>query len=174
MEQQNKNIYLIGFMGAGKSIIARYLHNNYAMDVVEIDQVIEQREGMPISAIFETQGEEYFRKLETDLLLELQTRKNLVVSCGGGTPLRACNVEAMKKNGMVVFLTATPETVFERVKDSHNRPVIEKNKNVSFIASLMEQRRDKYEAAADLMVATDGRSAEEICQELMQAMNAAP
>lgn len=173
MQQLNYNIFLIGFMGAGKSTISRYLHSAYSMEAVEMDQIIEEREQMKISQIFETQGEEYFRKLETDLLLELQGRQNLVVSCGGGTPLRACNVEAMKQSGKVVFLTAEPETVFERVKDSHNRPVIENNKNIPFIASLMEQRREKYEAAADILVATDNRSAKEICKEIMHRLSEA-
>lgn len=162
------NIFLIGFMGAGKSTVARCLHLRYGKEMLEMDQVIEERERMQISRIFETYGEEYFRRLETELLLELQERENLVISCGGGAPLRACNVEAMKKSGKVVFLTATPETVLERVRNSHDRPVIEQNKNAGFIADLMEQRREKYEAAADVTVATDGRMPEEICGEIME------
>ncbi len=164
----NDNIFLIGFMGAGKSTVARCLHRCYGREMLEMDGVIEEREGMQISRIFETYGEEYFRRLETELLLELQERENLVISCGGGAPLRACNVEAMKKSGKVVFLTATPETVLERVRNSHDRPVIEQNKNAGFIAELMEQRREKYEAAADATVATDGRRPEEICGEIME------
>lgn len=170
MRKLDYNIFLIGFMGAGKSTIAKKLHKEYYMEVLEMDQIIEEREGMSISQIFEEKGEEYFRKLETELLLELRQRRNLVVSCGGGTPLRSCNVEAMRESGKIVFLTASPETVFERVKNSHNRPVIENNKNVPFIASLMEQRRESYEAAADVMVATDGRSSGEICEEIMRLL----
>ncbi len=167
---QQRNIFLIGFMGAGKSTISEYLHQNYKMEVVEMDQIIEEREQMKISQIFAEKGEEYFRRLETELLLELQNSRNCVVSCGGGTPMRSCNVEAMKQSGKVIFLTATPETVYERVKDSHDRPVIENNKNIPFIAALMGQRREKYEAAADILVATDGRSAEEICREILEKM----
>lgn len=170
MEQLNYNIFLIGFMGAGKSTVSRYLQSAYAMEVVEMDETIEEQEQMKIPEIFQNYGEEHFRGLETELLLRLRGRRNLVVSCGGGTPLRACNVEAMRQSGKVVFLTATPETVFERVKDSHNRPLIEQNKNVSFLASLMEQRRKTYEAAADVLIATDGRSAKEICEEMMQKL----
>lgn len=170
MKELGYNIFLIGFMGAGKSTISSCLHSSYGMEILEMDQVIEKREGKKISDIFAEQGEEYFRKLETELLLELRNRKNLVVSCGGGTPLRSCNVEAMRQGGKVIFLTATPETVLERVKDSHDRPVIENHKNVLFIASLMEKRREAYESAADLQIPTDGRSAEEICQELMQRL----
>ena len=161
------NIVLIGFMGAGKSTISSYLSTLFAMDVVDMDEVIAQREGMSISDIFETRGEQYFRDAETNLLIEMQSRANVVISCGGGTPLRACNVTEMKKNGKVVLLTAQPETIYERVKDSHNRPLIENNKNVAFISDLMEKRKEKYEAAADIIITTDGKSTLEICEELV-------
>ena len=152
----NYNIFLIGFMGAGKSTISDYLKNALAMDVVEMDQCIVERQGMSISDIFETYGEEYFRELETNLLIEMQSQSNVVVSCGGGVPMRERNVVEMKKNGRVVLLTAKPETILERVKDNHDRPLLENNKTVPFIADLMEKRRAKYEAAADIVIQTDG------------------
>lgn len=161
------NIVLIGFMGTGKTTVSRALKDALMMDMVEMDQMIAEREGMSIPEIFKTYGEAYFRDAETSLLIELQGRKNVVISCGGGTPLREVNVAEMKKNGKVVLLTAEPETIFERVRDSHDRPLIENNKNVSFIAELMEQRRPKYEAAADIVVHTDHKSAEEICGEII-------
>ena len=164
------NIVLIGFMGAGKTSISEYLKTLFAMDVIEMDQIIAEREGMSIPDIFEVHGEQYFRDLETNLLIEMQSRKNVVISCGGGTPLRECNVVEMKKNGRVVLLTASPETIFDRVKDSHDRPVIENNKNVPFIADLMEKRRVKYEAAADIVINTDGKSLIEVCEELVQKL----
>lgn len=163
-------IFLIGFMGAGKSTIAKCLKRIYEREIVEMDQMIEEQEQMSIPKIFEEKGEEYFRGLETSLLMELKGKQNLVVSCGGGTPLRTCNVEIMHKSGRVIFLTASPETVYERVKNSHNRPLLEKNKNVSFIETLMKERKERYEAAADYLVSTDGRSAEEISWEIMEKM----
>ena len=166
----NYNIFLIGFMGAGKSTISDYLKNVLAMDVVEMDQCIVERQGMSISDIFETYGEEYFRELETNLLIEMQSRSNVVVSCGGGVPMRERNVAEMKKNGRVVLLTAKPETILERVKDNHDRPLLENNKNVSFIADLLEKRRAKYEAAADIVIQTDGKNELEICEELIHRL----
>ena len=157
-------------MGAGKTSISEYLKTLFAMDVIEMDQIIAEREGMSIPDIFEVHGEQYFRDLETNLLIEMQSRKNVVISCGGGTPLRECNVVEMKKNGRVVLLTASPETILDRVKDSHDRPVIENNKNVPFIADLMEKRRAKYEAAADIIINTDGKSLIEVCEELVQQL----
>lgn len=164
------NIFLIGFMGVGKTTIADCLSTQFAMDVVEMDQIIAQREGMSISDIFEVHGEQYFRAAETNLLLEMQSRSNLVISCGGGTPMRENNVAEMKKNGRVVLLTATPETIYERVKDSHDRPLIENNKTVPYIAELMEKRREKYEAAADIIIRTDGKDALAICEELIHRL----
>ena len=161
------NIVLIGFMGSGKSTISNALHQMYAMDVIEMDQVIADREGMSISKIFETHGEEYFRNLETGLLRELQNRKGVVISCGGGVPMRDENVIEMKKNGKVILLTASPETILDRVKNNHDRPLLENNKNVDFISELMEKRRSKYEAAADIIIQTDGKSEFEICEEII-------
>ena len=94
----NYNIVLIGFMGAGKSTISEFLKNSFAMEVIEMDQIIAEREGMTISDIFEVYGEQYFRNLETNLLIEMQSKTNVVISCGGGTPMRECNVVEMKKN----------------------------------------------------------------------------
>lgn len=161
------NIVLIGFMGSGKSTISRALSKVFAMDVIEMDQVIAEREGMSISEIFEVHGEEYFRNLETELLRELQARKGVVISCGGGVPMRDENVVEMKKNGKVILLTAKPETILERVRGSHERPLLENNKNVDFISDLMEKRRLKYEAAADIIINTDGKSEFEICEEII-------
>lgn len=153
-------------MGAGKSTVARYLHTHYGMEWMEMDQEIEKKEGIPISEIFRLKGEPYFRELETELLLSLADKKNMVVSCGGGVPLRERNVEAMKKSGAVIFLTARPETILERVKDCHDRPLLEGHKDVAYISGLLEQRREKYEAAADILMATDGRKAAEIGAEI--------
>ena len=166
----SKNIVLIGFMGTGKSTIANSLHTLFDMDVVEMDQLIAEREGRSIPEIFEVHGEEYFRDLETNLLIEMQERKNVVISCGGGTPLRERNVKEMRKNGCVVLLTASPESILERVKNSHDRPLIENNKNVAFLSEMMEKRREKYEAAADIIIQTDGKTKLEICEELIDKM----
>lgn len=161
------NLFLIGFMGAGKSTVARALQKEYGMRLVEMDEQIEAQEKMKISEIFEKKGEEYFRRLETQLLEELQQQENTVVSCGGGVPMRRCNVDAMKKSGRIVYLSAEPETIFERVRYSHNRPLLEGNMNAAYIETLLEARLPKYLAAADVTVRTDGRSAEEISREIV-------
>ena len=157
-------------MGAGKTTISDYLSTTLAMNIVEMDQVIAEREEMSIPDIFSTYGEDYFRDKETKLLMELQKSRDTIISCGGGVVLREENVQEMKKNGRVVLLTASPQTVYDRVKDNNDRPILAQNKNVEFIADLMEKRREKYEAAADVVVQTDGKSVLEICEELIKKL----
>lgn len=166
-----KQIYLTGFMGTGKSTILNYIHKKCGFEKIEMDEQIVREQGMSISDIFEKKGEEYFRNLETNLVKRISGMDEIVVSCGGGTVMRQCNVEEMKKEGTIILLTATPLTVYERVKNSHNRPLLEQNMNPEYIGKLMEARRQKYEAAADLIVHTDGRSAEEISGEIMDRLN---
>lgn len=161
------NIVLIGFMGAGKSTVARFLGAQFGMEIVEMDEQIEKSEKKSIPQIFEQYGEEYFRNLETNLLIELQNSTKKIISCGGGAAMRERNVREMKKNGYVVLLTAEPETILERVKENDDRPLLKGKKNVEYIRKLMEKRREKYEAAADLIVHTDGKDVQEICEEMI-------
>ena len=163
-----RNIFLIGLMGCGKSTVAECLTNLYGMDTIEMDQVIVEREGMSISDIFAEKGEPYFRDVETKLLVEIQSQENKVVSCGGGAALREQNVLEMKKSGYIVFLTAKPETILERVKDDDERPLLRGNKNVDFIRELLDKRKPKYEAAADIVVKTDGKDVKTICEEIIE------
>ncbi len=163
-----ENIFLIGFMGAGKSTAARMLKERCEMQLLEMDEEIEAREKMKISEIFEKKGEAYFRALETDLLRELEGKQDIVVSCGGGAAMRACNVEAMKKSGKIIYLSVRPDTVLLRVADSHTRPLLEGNMNEVYVRAMMQERLPKYIAAADITVETDEKSAEEICAEIVR------
>lgn len=164
------NLVLIGFMGTGKSTVATYLSKQYHMDIIEMDALIEQREGMSIPEIFQVHGEPYFRSLETNLLKEMQTYENKIISCGGGAALREENVREMKKNGKVILLTARPETILERTREDNSRPLLKDRKTPESISLLMEQRREKYLAAADLSVATDNKSIPEICKEIIEKL----
>lgn len=165
---EKKNILLIGFMGTGKSTVSACLKKKLNMKEVDTDKLIEEREGMSISDIFAKKGEEAFRNMETGLLKELKNKENLIVSCGGGMALRDENVSVMKGAGTVVWLTAAPETILERVKNDDSRPLLAGNKNVPFIENLLRQRRPKYEAAAHITVNTDNRSVEDICDEIIR------
>lgn len=163
-----KNIFLIGYMGTGKSTVAAYMAKKYGMEVLEMDQMIVEREEMNISDIFTKHGEEYFRDIETRLLIEIQSQENKVVSCGGGVVLREQNVEEMRKSGKIVLLSAKAETILGRVKDDNSRPLLQGNKNIEFINDMMDKRRPKYERAADVVIETDEKRVEDICKEIFE------
>ena len=166
--EKTGNIFLIGFMGCGKSTVASKLNQMYGMHVVEMDQEISNRQKMNIADIFEQYGEEYFRDSESALLKEIAMNSEQVVSCGGGVVLREENVAEMKKSGHIVLLTAKPENVLKRVVGNDDRPILKGRKNIKDIEELMEVRRAKYEAAADIVVATDDKSILAICEEIIQ------
>lgn len=153
-----KNVFLIGFMGCGKSTMARMLANDLQKELVEMDETIEAEAGMSINEIFEKYGEMHFRDLETALVERIAKKGGTVVSCGGGAVLRPENVETMRKNGKIIYLSAEPETIYERVYDKTTRPLLNGNMNVEYITQLMEKRIPIYEKAADVILQVDGYS----------------
>ena len=166
-----RHIYLIGFMGTGKSTVSRALHRSLAWNEIDVDTVIETEQQTKITDIFAEHGEAYFRDIETACLKSLSERESAIISCGGGAVLCSENVEIMQASGTIVLLTATPETVYQRVKHSTNRPVLNGNMNVEFITELMEKRREAYEKASQVQVSTDGKSPEEIAKEICRVID---
>lgn len=170
MDNHRENIFLIGFMGVGKSSVASVLSEVLGYELVEMDEEIVRQQDMAISDIFDEYGENYFRRLETELLKEVAKKKNQIISCGGGAVLQEGNVKIMKSCGTIVLLTAEPETIYDRVKGDLSRPLLSGNMSIAYICELMEERQLRYEEAADLTVATDGRDihtiVEKICRKL--------
>lgn len=165
------NIIVIGFMGVGKTTVSKALAKMLKMDLVIIDDLIMEKEGISISNIFKEYGEEYFRNSETNTLQGLQGSERIIISTGGGIVLRDINIDYMKSLGTVVLLTASVETIYERVKDSVERPILKDNMNTEFISSLMDKRKERYEKAADIIVNTDKRSVEEVCNGIISKLN---
>ncbi len=163
-----KNIVLVGYMGTGKSTIAEAVRRKTKMQIIDMDQEIVRRENRTITEIFEIEGEDYFRELETNLLKELQTRENLIVSCGGGIVLREENIIEMKKVGTVVLLTVSPETVYRRVKGSKKRPLLNGKMTLEYIKEMMAARKEQYEKAADLIVTGNGKTVRMISEEIIE------
>ena len=163
--ETNKNIFLIGFMGCGKSTMAGMLAEATGARLIEMDETIEKEAGMTINEIFETYGEAHFRDLESQLILRIAEQGGAVVSCGGGAILRPDNVTNMKKNGKIIYFSATPETIYERVRYSTNRPLLNGNMNAEYIKELMEKRLPRYEGAADITIVVDGKEKEQILEE---------
>lgn len=166
------NIFLIGFMGAGKSTVAARLQQLLSVECIEMDQQIVKEQGMAITDIFEKYGEDYFRDLESQMISKLQNQSGLLVSCGGGVVVRPQNAALMRQNGTVILLTAEPETIYERVHKSTERPILNDNMSVAYIAELLEKRKQKYLEAADKRIATDNKTVDEICQEIIEYLNA--
>lgn len=164
---KNTNIILIGFMGTGKTSVSSKLSKMLNIKKIDTDELIELQENMTIDKMFSNYGENYFRKCETKALMQLSDEKNIVISCGGGIVLKDENIEIMKKQGKVVLLTATPEVIYDRVKNSNTRPILNENMSIEYIANLIENRKDKYLKAADIIVDTDNKSLEEICEEII-------
>ncbi len=151
---KKRNIILVGFMGTGKTVTGRVLVERTGMELVDMDSLIESRQGKPIPEIFATEGEPAFRVMERDLVKELSIRSGLIISTGGGIVLNPDNITDFEKNGLVVCLTASPETIFQRVEKDTNRPLLSGDKKVQ-ISSLLEKRKPLY-AAIKHGVNTDG------------------
>ncbi len=158
-------------MGSGKSTNGKTLSDMTGADLIEMDDEIKKDMNMEITEIFDKYGEPYFRDLETQLIRDITGRAPAIVSCGGGAVLRSENVALMKENGVIVLLEAEPETIYERVSDSTDRPVLNGNMNIGYITDLMEKRRPAYEAAADITAVTDGRTSDEICSEILDRVS---
>lgn len=145
-------IFLIGFMGCGKSYNGTRLAKVLNMPFVDLDNYIEEKAGKTIAEIFSEQGEEHFRKLEQQALHQMTAFDNIVISCGGGTPCFFDNMEWMNENGDTVYLKCTPQTLEKRlVKGKAKRPLIkdldEQNELINFIKSKLEKREPFYSKA---------------------------
>ncbi len=162
-----KHIFLIGFMGVGKTSTSRKLSKRLHVEEADTDAMIVQREGRSIPQIFEESGEPYFREVETGVLTELAESEPCIVSCGGGMAMQEQNVVKMRECGVIFFLTASPETVYSRVKDSTSRPLLNGNMNVPYIRQMMETREPKYRSAADIVIETDGCTSAEVADKII-------
>lgn len=162
-----RHIVLIGFMGVGKSTVSRKLHELSGRQEIDTDAWIERQEGMAIAEIFAEKGEPYFRDRETEIIDEIAGMPPSILSCGGGMALRELNRRKLRAIGEVVLLTAEPETILGRVERSTARPLLNGHMNVPYIQELMERRQPFYERAASFTVATDGRDAGEIAEEIL-------
>ncbi|MBE5921461.1 MAG: shikimate kinase [Lachnospiraceae bacterium] len=168
-----KNICMIGFMGSGKSTVSKKLERLLGREEIEMDDYIINKEGMSIPDIFAKFGETYFRQVETEVMRALMQEQGKIISCGGGVVMKDENVAAMKQGGMIIMLDATPETIYERVKDSTDRPLLNGNMNIEHVRGLMAKRSERYKVVADYIVHTDGKTVAKVCEEIIAIVEAA-
>ncbi|MDO8581143.1 MAG: shikimate kinase [Candidatus Omnitrophota bacterium] len=165
----SNNIIIIGFMGAGKSMVANELANIYQRSVVSTDQLIEQREKRSIKDIFVGEGEAYFRQVEKEIVKEVSQQKNLIIDCGGGVIIDADNRQLLKKSGIIIYLSASPGVLLERIQKTQERPLLNVTDQMAKIEELLAQRRTFYEQA-DYTISTDHKSVAEVCQEIKEVI----
>ncbi len=149
------NVALIGFMGTGKTAVGGVLAKKLNKKLVELDSLIEQRAKKPIAGIFQEDGEIAFRQLEIEVTKEVATGKNQVIACGGGIVLNKINIDRLKEEAVVVYLTASPEVIEARVSsDGGVRPLLDKSNKALTIRELLEFRQPFYKRAADIKIDT--------------------
>lgn len=148
------NFILVGLMGAGKTTVGRLLAKHYGLAFKDSDHEIEARTGVKIPVIFEIEGEAGFRKREEAAIAELTALSGVVLATGGGAVLSPLNREALRNNGIVVYLRGTPEHLFERTRHDRNRPLLQTGDPLARLRELYQQRDPLYREVADIIVDT--------------------
>ena len=162
-----RNIVLTGFMGTGKTSVGRLLAERLNRTFVDVDQVIEERTGLSIPDIFRDLGEPYFRALEREVIKEVSGKEGLVIATGGGAIIDPVNLENLKRSGVVVCLTASPEAIYDRVKGDKGRPLLGEGNRMEVIKRLLKEREEFYRKA-DLFMDTTSKGPEEVAHEIMK------
>ncbi len=163
------NIVLVGFMGSGKSLTSNKLAESLKRVIVSTDKLIEAREGRTITDIFQDSGEPYFRKLEKEIVGEVSKRDGVIIDCGGGVVLDSENVGNLKAGGTVFYLSASPERIYNNIKDQKHRPLLDVEDPQAKIAELLAARQSYYEQA-DVIIDAN-KSIDEIAQDILKVVS---
>ena len=161
------NMILIGFMGAGKTTVGKALAERSGWPLLDTDQLIIEKAGMTIPEIFEQSGEEGFRRIESEVLAELlEQTDHTVISVGGGLPLREENRAVLSRLGTVVYLDVSEATVWNRLKDETDRPLLKVENVRAKIREMLTYRRPIYEQAAHITISVDEKNPGQIAAEV--------
>ena len=163
------NIFLTGFMGSGKTTIGKEVARHLGFEYLDIDEIIEHLTGKTIAEIFQHDGEQFFRLLEKQVLTDCIRKNNIVVSLGGGTLIDPYNAAAVKQCGILIHLSAEPEELWERIKTTNKRPLLQKpdgtlvpeQEAVGHITELLIVRQKGYNLA-DTVIPTDNIEQDEV------------
>jgi shikimate kinase len=165
-----RNIVLVGFMGSGKSMTSDKLAGLLKREVLSTDTLIERKEGKTIAEIFCDSGEAYFRQVEKDVVKEVSRREDVIIDCGGGVVLDRDNVVELKKNGMLFYLSASPESIYENIKGRKDRPLLNVPDPLARIAELLDARAVYYEQA-DCVIDADYKTIDRLAEDIMKVLN---
>jgi len=163
------NVVLIGFMGSGKTTIGRRLARRLGYRFLDTDQFIEQEIGRTIAEIFASEGESYFRELETRVARRLPQLENTVIATGGGMPMTPGNLDLLKRAGPVVFLKADPEDIIQRLERDTRRPIMQQGNVRDTVTNLLGRRLPVY-SQADLVVETGGKGMQRVAGDIIRFM----
>ena len=161
-----RNIILVGFMGTGKTTVAKILSGKNNFQLLDMDELIESSENKSISRIFKEEGESYFRGLERILVKKLSQKTKTIISTGGGIILNPKNIIDFSQSGLVVCLTASEKTIFKRIKNDNNRPLLIDHKE-NQIKKLLNERRSLYESIP-FTIRTDDLTPEKISEKIIE------
>ena len=161
-----KNIILTGFMGTGKTAVGRRLAMLLNMKLMDVDTEIEKSQQMTINEIFRQFGEPRFREIETEMIQKLSERKDVIISTGGGAVLKQKNMDALRKQGVIICLMASPQTILKRTSHNSNRPLLKVEDPFEKIKELLNFRKPFYEKA-DIMIDTEGKTPLQIAEEII-------
>ena len=162
------NIYLIGMMGSGKSTLGKSLSEKIQKPFIDLDSEIEQTGGKSISEIFDIDGEEQFRKMETK---QLKQYSESIVACGGGIVLNDDNRKFINENGIAILLLASMGELSHRLSDSGNRPLLADDNTEEALTKLWLERQLHYLNTADFTIETDGKNPEQLTEEILVQIN---
>lgn len=162
-----KNIVLVGFMGAGKTVVGKRLAVVLGLKFVDLDDLIEAKEGKKITEIFKEKGEPYFRKAEKEITQETAKSAGLVIACGGGVVLDKENIAALKENGIMIYLKADAEVILRRTQKHTHRPLLNVDAPKKKIEELLEFRA-LYYAEADFTIDTSNLSIEQAVDKVLE------
>ncbi len=163
------NIILVGFMGTGKSVVGKKLATKLNRDFVEVDDLIELKEKRHLKDIFEKKGESYFRLVEKEVVKEASSRKNIVISAGGGAIVDVENFKNLKNSGTIICLKASPETILKRTIGLKTRPLLNVQDPKKKIEELLK-KREPYYNKADFSIETDSLSIEQTVEEISKLL----
>ena len=165
------NVIIVGFMGAGKSLISKKLAKLLKLPVVSTDDLIVEREKRSINKIFEESKEPYFRQVEKTVVKEVAQKDNCIIDCGGGVVLDSDNITVLKENGIVFYLSATPDEIFQRIAHQKHRPLLKTENPRGKIEELLEKREAFY-AQADYTIDTNRKDPDAVCDEIAALIKA--